>query len=135
MLSKHPEACRFPHGHTRRIEVVVSSESLDANDMVCDFKALKLGLEAYVERLDHSMAINSTDPLRESMQAVHPESLVVFEGKDPTTEVLARDIYDFASKLLAEGFSEDGYLIEPGRVQIERVRVWETPNSWAEYGS
>jgi 6-pyruvoyltetrahydropterin/6-carboxytetrahydropterin synthase len=63
MLSKHPEKCRFPHGHTRRIEVVVSAQKLNKNEMVVDFKALKNAVEPFVEMFDHSMAINSNDPL------------------------------------------------------------------------
>lgn len=132
MLSKHPEACRFPHGHTRRIEIVVSAEALDENDMVCDFKALKLALGAYVARYDHAMAVNSTDPLLPAIREVHPKSLVVFEGHDPTTEVIADDLFRFVSDVLREGFEGEGYRIPPGRIRLDRVRVWETPNSWAE---
>ena len=44
MLSKHPDRCRFPHGHSRRVEVVVAADELDSHDMVCDFKALKLAI-------------------------------------------------------------------------------------------
>ena len=139
MLSKHPERCRFPHGHTRRIEVVVSSESLDANDMVVDFKALRMALEQYVERYDHAMALNAADPARAELERIYPDSTVVFEGQDPTTEAIARDIYDFAARVLREGFeavAESGaeYRIPPGTAQLDRIRVWETPTSWAEYG-
>jgi len=134
MLSKHPERCRFPHGHTRRIEVVVSSASLNPFDMVVDFKALKLAVGAYVERYDHAMALNSQDPLLGEILAVHPESAIVFEGVDPTTEVLARDIFDFVSSVLEAGFEEASYSIPAGAVRLERVRVWETPDSWAEFG-
>lgn len=135
MLSKHPEACRYPHGHTRRIEVVVAADELDARDMVCDFKAIKLLAADYIDRLDHAMAINSADPLLPAMSQIHPNGIVVFEGRDPTTEVLARDLYDFISCALQEGFEADGYRIDAGRVTLERVRVWETPHSWAEYGA
>lgn len=134
MLSKHPEACRFPHGHTRRIEIVVSSEALDANDMVVDFKALKLALEEFIDQFDHAMALNSADPLRTDMERVYPGSTVVFEGVDPTTEVMAKRIYDFVSEVLVKGFESETYRIPGGSVRLERVRVGETPNSWAEYG-
>ena len=40
-LSKHPEKCRFPHGHSLRIEVVARGRRLDGNDMVCDYKAIE----------------------------------------------------------------------------------------------
>ncbi len=139
MLSKHPERCRFPHGHTRRIEVVVASEGLDANDMVIDFKALQLAIAEYIERYDHAMAVNSTDPLLPEILRVHPDSAIVFEGVDPTTEVIAKDLYDHVARVLRDGFagtSKGGgsYEIRPGAVHLERVRVWETPTSWAEYG-
>jgi 6-pyruvoyltetrahydropterin/6-carboxytetrahydropterin synthase len=140
MLSKHPERCRFPHGHTRRIEVVVSSETLDANDMVLDFKALKLAVADYIERYDHAMAVNSNDPLIEAIRQVHPDSLIVFEDTDPTTEVIAKDLFEYVSNVLQGGFTGDAkngttYFIPPALVALERVRVWETPASWAEYGT
>lgn len=134
MLSKHPERCRFPHGHTRRIEVVVSAESLDANDMVLDFKALKNAVGEHIERYDHAMAVNSDDPLLPEIRRVHPESAIVFEGVDPTTEVIAKEIYDFVAGVLLGGYDDGRHAIPGGRITLERVRVWETPNSWAEYG-
>ena len=36
LLSKHPGNCKFPHGHTRSVEMVFRAETLDANDMVLD---------------------------------------------------------------------------------------------------
>ena len=41
MLSKHPDKCAFPHGHTRRVEFVLDADELDKNEMVCDFKIVK----------------------------------------------------------------------------------------------
>lgn len=133
MLSKHPGSCRYPHGHTRVVEVVLSAEELDSNDMVVDFKAIKLLCREHIERYDHRMALNSNDPLLDAMQSVHPDSVLVFENMDPTTEVVAREIFDYVSNGLREGLDRDGYRIEPGRVLLERVRVTETPSSWAEY--
>ena len=37
LLSKHPGNCKFPHGHTRSVEMVFRADTLDANDMVVDF--------------------------------------------------------------------------------------------------
>jgi len=133
MLSKHPERCRFPHGHSRRIEVVVSSDGLDANDMVVDFKALKLAVRDLIEQFDHAMAINKSDPLLAAIRETHPESLIEFD-LDPTTEVLAKHLFDEISAVLASGFSKKSYAIAPGQVTLERVRVGETADSWAEYG-
>lgn len=134
MLSKHPEACRHPHGHSRRIELVVSCETLNDRDMVVDFKALKLAVQDFIEQFDHAMAINSNDPMRGEMERLHPQGVIVFENEDPTTEVLARAIFDHVAKVFAEGFNHPTYSIPRSSVRLERVRVWETSNSWAEYG-
>lgn len=107
--------------------------------MVVDFKALKIALEDFIETFDHSMALNSGDPMRNEMERIYPGSTVVFEGVDPTTEVMAKHIFDFVAKVIEKGFegqssSGASYRIEPATVRLERVRVGETPNSWAEYG-
>mgnify|MGYP001470763217 CR=1 FL=1 len=118
---------------------MVASQGLDENSMVVDFKALKLAVGGYIERLDHAMAISSEDPLLPALRETYPEALVVFEGVDPTTEILAKDLFDYINGILERGFvgsSSSGaeYRIPAGRVWLERVRIWETPSSWAEYG-
>jgi 6-pyruvoyltetrahydropterin/6-carboxytetrahydropterin synthase len=135
MLSRHPERCRFPHGHTRTIEVVVAGQELDANGMLIDFKALKMAVGSLVEQFDHAMAVNSDDPFLKSLQVMYPpDALVVFENQEPTTEAIARVLFDGISCVLKEGWREGHYSIRAGSVALERVRVWETPTTWAEYG-
>lgn len=151
MLSKHPERCRFLHGHTRQIEVVLSSERLDERDMVCDFKTIKLAIGDYLDQFDHAMAVNTQDPMCAVLKA-QGQRLVEFENEDPTTEVLARAIFEHVAAAIARGETyvsrRDGespaaaaaappaaaaYRFPPG-LRLDRVRVWETPSSWAEYG-
>ena len=135
-LSKHPEKCRYPHGHSLRIEVVARGRALDGNDMVCDYKALKMVVAESVERLDHAMALNSADPQLAALQAIG-DRVILFEDQDPTTEVLVRWLYqDIAARLHADGSVESptGTRYEiPSGLRLERVRVWETSTSWAEY--
>ena len=143
MLSKHPGRCRLPHGHTRRIDLVLSSETLDAHDMVCDFKALKLALTEFIDAFDHATAINSDDPALDHIRAAgggggENQRVVVFESEDPTTEVLARRIFEFVAGELAQGgsYADDeanAFAFRTG-LSVERVRVSETSTSWAEYG-
>jgi 6-pyruvoyltetrahydropterin/6-carboxytetrahydropterin synthase len=135
-LSKHPEKCRFPHGHSLRIEVVVRGRELDDNDMVCDYKALKMIVAEVVERLDHAMALNSSDPQLEGLKAIG-DRVILFDDCDPTTEIVVRWIYDqIAERLAADGAVETPtgtrYQIPIG-LELERVRVWETSTSWGEY--
>jgi len=135
-LCKHPEKCRLPHGHSLRIEVVARGRELDDNDMVCDYKALKLVVAELVDRLDHAMALNSEDPARASFEGMG-DRVLVFPDQDPTTEVLALWLYEGVAERLAVGgtVTSDGgveYQI-PSKLELERVRVWETRTSWAEY--
>jgi len=122
LLSKNPGACRFPHGHSRTIEIVVTSATLDSADMVCDFKVLKSATARIVERFDHTFAVNSSDPRFSEWRAAYGEHVVAFPKTDPTTEVLARTIFENVRSELAI----------PG-VRVEKVRVTETATSWAEY--
>ncbi|MBY0313510.1 MAG: 6-carboxytetrahydropterin synthase [Phycisphaerales bacterium] len=136
MLLKHPGLCRFPHGHSRRIEVVLASPTLDQQDMVCDFKAIKLALGDFLGRFDHSMAMNSADPMVKNLESMKSR-LVLFEDTDPTTEVLAEHIFRFLDAELRAGktYSDAqgvSYRFPPG-LKLERVRVSETESTWAEF--
>lgn len=133
-LSKHPGNCRFPHGHSRRIDVVLVADALDARDMVCDFKALKEALQSFLERWDHALCLNSADPHHAQLAQSYGARIVAFAGADPTTEVLARAVFAEAQARLREAASRSDavYPISPA-VRVERVRVTETSSSWAEY--
>jgi len=134
MLSKHPGKCRFPHGHTRKIEFILESASLDSNGMVCDFKIIKDAVGSYLETLDHALCMNSEDPMFATLQQAYGDSVVAFDKTEPTTEVLAEKIHSTASRLLAEYAERNSpsYPLSEG-VRLVRVRVWETSSSWAEY--
>lgn len=138
MLLKHPGRCRYPHGHTRRVEVVVSGDRLDERDMVCDFKAIKLALAEMLDRFDHALVVNAADPLLACLQEELKERVIVFEGEDPTTEVMARRIYEHLRGEIGAGREyvdrEGGRYTLPRDLVLERVRVGETSTSWAEYG-
>lgn len=134
MLAKHPEKCRFPHGHSRRIELVLEAPTLDASEMVCDFKALKELMHDYLETFDHALCVNSDDPQAARLKEVYGERIIEFANLDPTTEVMAEVIYRHLQKALAGRLAESGarYPVRE-EVRIVRVRVWETSSSWAEY--
>lgn len=137
MLSKHPGRCRLPHGHSRRVDLVIASPELDASDMVCDFKALKLAVEDHLDQYDHAMMVNSNDAILDDLSEQYHDRLIVLENEDPTTEVLARRIYEFVeSKIRAGGSYSDkagNSFSLPTHLTLERVRVTETSSSWAEY--
>ena len=132
ILSKHPGKCRFPHGHSRRVEVVLAADSLDANDMVCDFKAVKLALKTFLDSWDHALAINTDDPNFAFYQEKHGARVIPFVKTDPTSEVMARTVFDEITRCLTTTNRPGDYSI-PAGVRVERVRVTETSSSWAEF--
>lgn len=134
MLSKHPDKCRFPHGHTRKVEFVLEADQLDGSEMVCDFKVVKETMETYLDTLDHALCMNTDDPGYEEFKERYGERVIGFPSQDPTTEVMARVIFEtFRDRLAA--YAEDdesGYPLRK-QVKVVKVRVWETASSWAEY--
>lgn len=135
ILSKHPGACRFPHGHSRTVEIILSSDSLDDHDMVCDFKALKQTVQDFVMKFDHSMALNTDDPRFKEYEAAYGERIIPVEKADPTSEVMARLIFDHVKEAYRKAALTPVDPSFPVRraVRVERVRVTETASSWAEY--
>ena len=134
MLSKHPDKCQFPHGHTRKVEFVLEAEDLDENEMVCDFKIVKESVEDYLDTLDHAMCMNTDDEAYPEFKKRYGDRVIGFESQDPTTEVMAKVIYDtFNQKLQDYAAKPDSkYALRPD-VRVIKVRVWETATSWAEY--
>jgi 6-pyruvoyltetrahydropterin/6-carboxytetrahydropterin synthase len=112
--------------------VVLVADTLDANDMVCDFKAVKLALASFLDSWDHALALNTDDPNFAFFQAKHGARVIPFAHTDPTTEVMARTVHEELCRVLAAASREGDYAI-PAGVRVERVRVTETSSSWAEY--
>lgn len=124
LLSKHSGACRFPHGHSRKVEFVLEADVLDKNDMVCDFQVLKEATAVILQQFDHAFCLNTNDPKYSEMKAAYGEKIVSFENADPTTEILAKNIFDSA-KIKLQQTAPNARLI--------KVRVWETSSAWAEF--
>jgi 6-pyruvoyltetrahydropterin/6-carboxytetrahydropterin synthase len=111
--------CKHPHGHNALAEIEVRTGTLDNRNMVCDFSDIKRIVKGWIDReLDHKMILRRDDPLVKPLQALGEPIFIV--DSNPTVECIAKLIYDHAS---SEGF------------HVVRVRVWETPTSFAEYGS
>lgn len=135
MLSRHPDRCRFPHGHTRTVELVLEADSLDDNQMVCDFAVLKTQLQDYLNTFDHAMCMNTADPRFAEFKSMYGERVIGFADEDPTTEVMARTIFDACrERLAAHAAARRAPYGLRDTVRLVRVRVWETSSTWAEYG-
>ena len=136
MLSKHPGACKVPHGHSRRVEIVLEARTLDANDMVCDFQVVKAALGDFFLELDHAMCMNTRDPMYPAFRRAYGRRVIALKNQDPTTEVIARLVYGKVRTALSAYARKR----RPDRalrrtVKLVRVRLWETASTWAEYAA
>ena len=94
--------CEKLHGHNWKAEVAVLKDKLDKVGMALDFRYLKMKLDKVLEKLDHKYLNN----------------LTYFKKVNPTSENIARYIYDNLKTRI------------PG---IKSVTVWESDNSSATY--
>jgi 6-pyruvoyltetrahydropterin/6-carboxytetrahydropterin synthase len=109
--------CKHPHGHNAVAEIEVRTGSLDSRNMVCDFSDIKRLVKSWIDReLDHKMLLRHDDPLVSALQQLGEP--VYITDSNPTVERIAKLIFDYA---LGEG------------LPVVRVKVWETPTSFAEY--
>lgn len=116
-LINHPGKCRHLHGHSVKVAVTVTAAHLDSRGMVCDFGDLKQVVADFVrERLDHTLLLHEADPLVPLLRDAKERFLTLAEH--PTTEVLARLIYDHVK---AQGYP------------VEEVTLWETDEAYARY--
>jgi len=119
-LSKHKGLCQNYHGHNYKIEVKVSSEYLNENEMVIDFSDLKKMVSYILDNFDHALMLNSSDP-----SSFNIPCKVIFLGKetDPTAELLCKYLYN---EICSKIFSYKD-------LQLDSVKVWETDDAYAEY--
>ncbi len=134
MLSKHPDKCQFPHGHTRKVEFVLEADELDENEMVCDFKVVKEAIADYLDTLDHALCMNTDDRAYPDFKERFGDRVIGFDQQDPTTELMAKVIHDTLQLRLVEYSARpDAPYPLRSKVRIVKTRVWETSSSWAEY--
>jgi 6-pyruvoyltetrahydropterin/6-carboxytetrahydropterin synthase len=109
--------CKHPHGHNASAEIEVRTDALDNRNMVCDFSDIKRVIKGWIDReLDHKMILRHDDPLVKPLEALGEPVFLL--DSNPTVERIARLIFDYSTD---QGFA------------VVRVKVWETPTSFAEY--
>ena len=125
-LSDYEGKCKNIHGHTYKVKITVSGELNDLG-MIMDFGKLKeLYQELVEDRFDHHLILKRKDELNENIGKVFPkgDKTITWVPYNPTAENMAMDIYD----------RFDIYFLKHPLVRIEKVIVYETPTSYAEFG-
>jgi 6-pyruvoyltetrahydropterin/6-carboxytetrahydropterin synthase len=98
--------CEKMHGHNWKVQVSVTAERLNEIDLVIDFHDLKRLANEVVSPLDHAF-LNEIFP---------------FTEKNPSSENIAKWIYDSMNKKLSED-----------NVRVSSVTVWESDTASASY--
>lgn len=106
LLRDYGGKCEELHGHNWKIQITVSSPRPDDKGLVIDFKKLRDITDRFIERFDH----------------VNLNELPEFKNENPTTENIARVIF--------EGLEE---AINGQFLRIKEVLVRETEGSWASF--
>jgi 6-pyruvoyltetrahydropterin/6-carboxytetrahydropterin synthase len=99
--------CENTHGHNYKVEVYVRGKELNSIGLLIDFKDLKAATKGTVDYLDHKN-INELPPFDKEL--------------NPSAEELAGFF-----------FYEVGRQVNNERVEVYKVRIWETDTCAATY--
>lgn len=130
-LPDHKSKCANVHGHRYALEVtlsgtVVEKAGVSERGMVMDFSDIKSIAEVnIVEKWDHAFLVHRDDHEMVEFLARQPQQKLVILSTVPTVENLAVEIYSVLKDKYAARYGNDLWLA--------RIRLYETPNSWAEY--
>ena len=129
-IPDHQSQCRHLHGHRYAIEITLTGDIIEAagqphNGMVMDFSEVKaIAMRQVVDRWDHAFLVWRGDSAIVEFLSRLPDHKTVILESVPTAENLAR----IAFQLLDPAY-RDTY---GNRLHLERVRIFETPNCWAD---
>ena len=129
-IPDHRSQCRHLHGHRYAIEITLSGKIINkagdaANGMVMDFSDVKtLAKSHLVDEWDHAfLAYREDKPVVEFLQTL-PNHKTVLLDCVPTAENLARIAFDRLNAVYRDTYGN--------QLHLERVRLYETPNCWAD---
>lgn len=129
-IPNHASQCRHLHGHRYAIEItlsgeVVRTEGAADEGMVMDFSAVKaVANSVLVEQWDHAFLVYRGD-----------RAVVDFLASLPGHKTVVLPVVPTAENLAAEAFRvlDAAYRDTYGRqLSLHRVRLYETPNNWAD---
>jgi 6-pyruvoyltetrahydropterin/6-carboxytetrahydropterin synthase len=130
-IPNHNSQCKHLHGHRYTIEItlsgdVITKEGVSEQGMVMDFSDVKrIAKEYVVDAWDHAFLVYRGDTVvLEFLNSLPGHKTVVMEVI-PTAENLAKVAFD----LLKNAYHE----IYANHLKLERVRLYETPNNWADH--
>jgi 6-pyruvoyltetrahydropterin/6-carboxytetrahydropterin synthase len=129
-IPSHKSQCRNLHGHRYAIEITLSGdiitlENTSENGMVMDFSDVKaIAKNAVVDVWDHAFLVYQHDiEILDFLNSLPNHKTVVFPTV-PTAENMVAEAF----KILKSQY-QDTY---GNHLKLEKVRLYETPNNWAD---
>lgn len=129
-IPDHKSQCRNLHGHRYAIEItlsgdIIQQEHASENGMVMDFSDVKkIARETVVDVWDHAFIVYQHDnTVLDFLNALPNHKTVIFPTI-PTAENMASEAF----KLLKAQYKD----VYGNHLTLERVRLYETPNSWTD---
>lgn len=109
------------HGHSYKLLVSLTSEVVDENEMVVDFKLLdEIIEEAIIQKYDHCLILHKDDPLKDSVIG-KVEKLKLW-NYNPTAEYMAKQFYRILENEIFHRFNDKFFDLE--------ITLYETEDSW-----
>ncbi|MGA1656736.1 MAG: 6-carboxytetrahydropterin synthase QueD [Methylophilaceae bacterium] len=131
-IPNHKSSCRNLHGHRYAIEVSLSGDIIQEENesdfgMVIDFKdAKELVKKTIVDPWDHAFIVYEKDfEVLEFLNSL-PNHKTVILSMVPTAENMALIAFEMLEKAFSLKFNN--------KIKPHRVRLYETPNNWADAG-
>ena len=129
-IPDHQSQCRHLHGHRYAIEITLAGDTIEAsgdpaNGMVMDFSEVKaLALRHVVDAWDHAFLAWREDRAIVDFLATLPGHKTALLDRVPTAENLARLAFEILDPVYRDTYGN--------HLRLERVRLFETPNCWAD---
>jgi len=129
-IPSHKSQCRNLHGHRYAIEITLSGDIIDKEGiseqgMVMDFSDVKaIARREVVDKWDHAFLVYRGDTTVLDFLNTLPGHKTVVMNEVPTAENMAAEAFH-----ILESCYRDTY---GNHLKLERVRLYETPNSWVD---
>jgi 6-pyruvoyltetrahydropterin/6-carboxytetrahydropterin synthase len=129
-IPDHRSQCRHLHGHRYALEITLAGEVIEAagrpdTGMVMDFSEVKeIARRCVVDAWDHAFLAYRGDTEVVAFLGTLPGHKTVLLDAVPTAENLASIAF-----LLLEPAYQDTF---GNHLRLQRVRLYETPNCWAD---
>jgi 6-pyruvoyltetrahydropterin/6-carboxytetrahydropterin synthase len=129
-IPDHKSQCRNLHGHRYAIEItlsgdIISATDLSENGMVMDFSDVKkIARESIVDVWDHAFLVFKEDKAVLNFLNSLPNHKTVIFPSVPTAENMAAEAFRILKTQYKDTYGN--------HLTLERVRLYETPNSWAD---